>query len=46
MTNYYWIVAQDSGFVLEVKWGSLDNSASIMQYHKKSADDHSVWFCI
>ncbi|CAB4482917.1 unnamed protein product [Rhizophagus irregularis] len=42
MTNYYWIVAQHSGKVIEVEGGSTYNCANIIQYRKKSADDPSV----
>uniref|UniRef100_U9TWU5 Kelch-like protein 17 n=1 Tax=Rhizophagus irregularis (strain DAOM 181602 / DAOM 197198 / MUCL 43194) TaxID=747089 RepID=U9TWU5_RHIID len=48
MTNYYWIVAQHSGKVIEVEGGSMNSCAKIIQYRKKSADDPSVdtqlWF--
>ncbi|CAG8491650.1 8729_t:CDS:10 [Rhizophagus irregularis] len=48
MTNYYWIIAQHSGKVLEVEGGSVHNCAKIIQYTKKSEDDPSVdtqlWF--
>lgn len=44
MTNYYWIVAQHSGKVVEVEGGSIYNCAKIIQYGKKSADDPSVNF--
>ncbi|CAB5323297.1 unnamed protein product [Rhizophagus irregularis] len=32
MTNYYWIIAQHSGKVLEVEGGSVHNCAQIIQH--------------
>ncbi|GBC21501.2 carbohydrate-binding module family 13 protein [Rhizophagus irregularis DAOM 181602=DAOM 197198] len=47
MANYYWIISQHSGMVLEVAGGSY-SEANIMQYHKKHENDCSVgtqlWF--
>ncbi|RGB24651.1 Carbohydrate-Binding Module Family 13 protein [Rhizophagus diaphanus] len=42
MVNYYWIIAEHSGKVLEVEGGSFSNSAKIIQYNKKSEDDPGV----
>ncbi|CAB4392781.1 unnamed protein product [Rhizophagus irregularis] len=42
MTNYYWIIAQHSGKVLEVKDGSFCSSAEIFQRSKKSELDPNV----
>ncbi|GET03427.1 carbohydrate-binding module family 13 protein [Rhizophagus clarus] len=42
MTNYYWIIAQHSGKVLEVKGGSFCSSVEIIQHTKKSELDHNV----
>lgn len=46
MSNYYWIVSQHSGMVLEVAGGSWDSGANIIQYHKKYENDDSVSFRI
>lgn len=45
MANYYWIISQHSGMVLEVAGGSY-SEANIMQYHKKHENDCSVRICI
>ncbi|CAB5211976.1 unnamed protein product [Rhizophagus irregularis] len=42
MTNYYWIIAQHSGKVLEVKDGSFCSSVEIIQRSKKSEHDPNV----
>ncbi|POG76291.1 carbohydrate-binding module family 13 protein, partial [Rhizophagus irregularis DAOM 181602=DAOM 197198] len=42
MTTYYWIIAQHSGKVLEVKDGSFCSSAEIFQRSKKSELDPNV----
>ncbi|GBC21509.2 carbohydrate-binding module family 13 protein [Rhizophagus irregularis DAOM 181602=DAOM 197198] len=42
MVNYYWIIAEHSGKVIEVECGSLHSSSKIIQYNKKSEDDSSV----
>lgn len=42
MIDYYWIIAEHSGKVLEVENGSYSDSAKIIQYSKKSEDDHDV----
>ena len=39
---YYWIVAQHSGKVLDVYGESVDNSAKIIQYTKKSGNNPTV----
>lgn len=44
MTNYFWIIAQHSGLVLEVEGGSFNDNAGIIQYHKKRENDDSVKF--
>jgi hypothetical protein len=44
MTNYFWIVAQHSGKVLEVEGCSLKDCAKIIQYGKKSEDNLTVGF--
>ncbi|GBB89321.1 hypothetical protein RclHR1_00160037 [Rhizophagus clarus] len=48
MTNYYWIIAQHSGKVLDVEGCSTNDCARIIQYTKKSEDDPTVdnqlWF--
>ncbi|CAB4407629.1 unnamed protein product [Rhizophagus irregularis] len=47
MANYYWIISQHSGMVLEVEYGSY-GEANIIQYHKKYENEDSVgtqlWF--
>ncbi|POG55198.1 carbohydrate-binding module family 13 protein [Rhizophagus irregularis DAOM 181602=DAOM 197198] len=42
MTNYYWIIAQHSGKVLEVKDGSFCSLVEIVQNTKKSELDSNV----
>ncbi|EXX69446.1 hypothetical protein RirG_096020 [Rhizophagus irregularis DAOM 197198w] len=42
MTNYYWIIAQHSGKVLEVENGSFCSCANIIQHTKKSELDPFV----
>ncbi|CAB4407625.1 unnamed protein product [Rhizophagus irregularis] len=42
MVNYYWIIAEHSGKVVEVEGGSFHHSAKIIQYNKKSEDDPGV----
>ncbi|GET03426.1 carbohydrate-binding module family 13 protein [Rhizophagus clarus] len=42
MTNYYWIIAQHSGKVLEVKGGYSCSSVEIIQHTKKSELDPNV----
>ncbi|CAB4430069.1 unnamed protein product [Rhizophagus irregularis] len=42
MTNYYWIIAQHSGKVLEVENGSFCSGANIIQHTKKSELDPLV----
>ncbi|CAB4430097.1 unnamed protein product [Rhizophagus irregularis] len=42
MTKYYWIIAQHSGKVLEVKGGSFCSYVEIIQHTKKSELDPNV----
>jgi hypothetical protein len=44
--TYYWIISQDSGEVLEVEGGSIDNDVRIIQSTKKSRDDCNVSFAL
>ncbi|POG59114.1 carbohydrate-binding module family 13 protein [Rhizophagus irregularis DAOM 181602=DAOM 197198] len=42
MTNFYWIIAQHSGKVLEVEGASIFQPARIIQVTKKSEHDPIV----